>query len=269
MNCFTCETGKRMLTKRLILIFVLLSTSLFCFSQTGDSSKVIHHFSGAASITNNGISFVPSFSLGRPATILLMSLGGERFSIDPDIRFALDGKPWTFLFWARYKLFTEGRFRMHTGAHLGLNFRTNLLSVQGTATENIVVRRYLAGELAPNYFVAKNISIGTYYLYSRGIDEGAVKNTIFITLNSNFSHIPITQQFFLRLNPQFFYLNQDGKTGHYFTSVLTLAKNKFPLSFSSVINKAIRTNIPGKDFLWSLSLVYSFNRNYVPRQPVL
>lgn len=259
-----------MTIKKPLLICILLIASLSCFSQTGDSTKVIHHFSGSVNVTNNGISLIPSFSLGRPATILLMSFGGERFSIDPDIRFGLDGKPWTFLFWARYKLATEGRFRMHTGVHLGMNYRTTQLRLNGAETENIIVRRYLAGELAPSYIVAKNISIGTYYLYSRGIDAGAVKNTHFITLNSNFSRIPITRQFYLRVSPQVFHLSQDRNTGQYFTSVFTLAKNNFPLSFSYFINKTIRTNIPGsKDFIWSLSLVYSFNQNYVPRQPVL
>lgn len=76
-----------------LLFLILISKSLSFFSQTKDSSKVIQHFSGSASITNNGISLVPGFSLGRPAALLLLSMGGERFSIDPDIRFALDGKP--------------------------------------------------------------------------------------------------------------------------------------------------------------------------------
>lgn len=258
-----------MKTKRSLLSLILISTSLACFSQNNDSTKIIQHFSGTASVTNNGISLVPSFSLGKPAALFLLSLGGERFSIDPDIRFALNGKPWTFLFWARYKLFKEGRFRMNTGAHLGLNFRTNTLPVNRVPTETLVVRRYLAGELAPNYFIAKSISIGAYYLYSRGIDAGAVKNTHFITLNSNFSRIPIAKQFYLRVSPQLFYLNQDGATGQYFTSTFTLAKNNFPLSVSSIINKSIRTTIPGKDFIWNMSLVYSFNRNYIPKQPVL
>ncbi len=110
-----------MKAKQSFLIIILTITSLSGFSQKDDSIKIFHHFSGAASVTNNGISLIPSFSLGKPAALLLMSLGGRRFSIDPDIRFALDGKPWTFLFWARYKLLTQGRFRMNTGAHLGLN----------------------------------------------------------------------------------------------------------------------------------------------------
>lgn len=259
-----------MKTKQLLLVFFLAGTSLCSFSQTTDSGKVIHHFSGSASITNNGISLVPGFSLGKPAVLAIMSFGGKRFSIDPDIRFALDGKPWTFLFWARYKLFDEGKFRMNTGAHLGLNFRTSTLPVNNVLTEMNVVRRYLATELAPNYFVAKHISIGSYYLYSHGIDNGTVRNTHFITMNTNFFLIPITKQFYLRAVPQIYYLYQDSKDGYYFTSTFTLARQNFPLSISSIINKELRSNIPGsKDFIWNVSLVYSFSRNYVPRPRVL
>ena len=249
-------------------LILLMSTS-FCFGQASDSAKPVQHFSGAVNVTNNGISLVPSFSLEKPAVMVIMSLGGERFSFDPDIRFGLDGKPWTFLFWARYKLVPKGRLRMNTGVHLGMNFRTTMLSINNVPAENIVVRRYLAGELAPSYFVAKNISIGPYYLYSRGIDNGAVRNTHFVTLNSNFSRIPITQHFYLSLSPQVFYLAQDGRKGYYITSLLALAKNNFPLSVSYLINKKLHSNIPSRDFISSVSLIYSFNRNYVPKQPIL
>ena len=255
--------------KTSLLVFALLNLTYLTFSQKVDSTKSIHHFSGSASITNNGISLVPSFSLAKPAVVFLLSFGGNRFSIDPDIRFGLDGKPWTFLFWARYKLITQGRLRLNTGVHLGLNFRTSLLPVNSVPTESIVVRRYLAGELAPNYFITKNISIGTYYLYARGVDNGTIRNGHFLTINANFSHLPISQSFYLRLNPQVFYLYQDGKEGYYGTALLALANNNFPLSVSYLINKKFRSDIAGKDFISSLSLIYSFRRNYVPKSPVL
>lgn len=255
--------------KRLLFISVLAVKLLPCFSQQADTTKVIHHFSGSASVTNNGISLVPSFSLERPAVLFLLSMGGERFSIDPDIRFGLDGKPWTFLFWARYKLVPVGRFRLTTGAHLGMNFRTSLHSINGAPTENTIVRRYLAAELAPSYLVARNVSVGTYYLYSRGLDAGTVKNTHFITLNSNISRLPIGKQFYLRLNPQVFYLKQDSKEGNYMTVLTALAKERFPLSVSYLINKKMSGDIPGKDFISSVSLVYSFNRRYMPQLQVL
>jgi hypothetical protein len=122
-----------------------LAISHLCFAQTSDSTKTTLRVSGSAYLTNNGISLVPSFSLGRPAAMVLMSIGGKKFSFDPDIRFALDGKPWAFLFWARYKPFRGGKFRMNTGVHLGLNHMTSTVSTGNLPFEAHIVRRYLAG----------------------------------------------------------------------------------------------------------------------------
>jgi len=252
-----------------LLVFLSISVSLNCLSQTNDSVQTYHHFSGAATVTNNGISLIPTFSLGKPAVLVLLSLGGKRFSVDPDIRFSLAGKPWVVLFWARYKLINEGKFRLNTGMHLGMNFRNLTLSASDP-TEIIAARRYLAAELAPNYFVAKNISIGSYYLYSHGMDYGAAKNTHFVTFNTNFSHITLSKKIYLRAVPQVYYLYQDGMEGYFFTSAFTLARQNFPLSVSSIINKLMHSNkTDTRDFVWNISLNYSFSKNYVPKTPVL
>ena len=246
-------------------LFVILftCTGLYSFSQKADSTQTIKHFSGSASVTNNGISLVPSFSLAKPAVIFLLSLGGQRFSFDPDIRFELNGKPWAMLFWARYKLITQSKFRLHTGAHLGLNFRNTLIMINNIPTENSIARRYLAAELVSNYYFTKNISAGSYYLYSRGLDNGTVKNTHFVTLNANFSHMALTKDFYLRFNPQVFYLYQDGRKGYYTTGLLAFAKTNFPVSISYLINKKISGNIASKDFISSFSLIYSFSKKFV------
>ena len=246
------------------MLFALLMLSHFSFSQKKDSAKSISHFSGSISITNNGISIVPSFSLGKPAAIFSLSVGKNRYSFEPDLRFSLGGKPWSFLFWGRYKLVTTDKFKMNTGAHLGLNFKTSVIPINGDSSETTVTRRYLAGELSPNYFLSKNFSVGLYYLYSHGLDAGTIGNTHFITFNLNYSNIKITDQFFLNINPQFYYLKLDAQDGIYFTSSLTVAKKNFPLAVSAIINKEIKSNISGsKDFLWNVSLVYTFNKKYV------
>lgn len=247
-----------------LMLFALLMLSHFSFSQKKDSAKSISHFSGSISITNNGISIVPSFSLGKPAAIFSLSVGKNRYSFEPDLRFSLGGKPWSFLFWGRYKLVTTDKFKMNTGAHLGLNFKTSVIPINGDSSETTVTRRYLAGELSPNYFLSKNFSVGLYYLYSHGLDAGTIGNTHFITFNLNYSNIKITDQFFLNINPQFYYLKLDAQDGIYFTSSLTVAKKNFPLAVSAIINKEIKSNISGsKDFLWNVSLVYTFNKKYV------
>ncbi|HMU46193.1 MAG TPA: hypothetical protein PKC72_07495 [Chitinophagaceae bacterium] len=252
-----------------LFIVLFTCTGLYSFSQKADSTQHIKHFSGSASITNNGISLIPSFSLQKPAVIFLLSLGGQRFSVDPDIRFGLDGKPWTMLFWVRYKLITQSKFRLLTGAHLGLNFRSTEIAINNIPSKNSIARRYLAAELAPNYYFTKNISAGAYYLYSRGLDDGTTKNNHFVTLNANFSHLAFSKEIYLRISPQVFYLFQDGRKGYYTTGLLALAKNNFPLSLSFLVNKRISGNIPGKDLISSFSLIYSFNQKFVPNKNVL
>jgi hypothetical protein len=252
--------------QKITLLFVVMLSILtqYSFSQGADSTKSISYFSVAVSATNNGISIVPSFSLGKPAAIFNLSMAKNRFSFEQDLRFSLAGKPWGFLFWGRYKLITNRRFQMNAGTHLGLNFRTSTLLLNGDSSETTVARRYLAGELFPRFSVTKNISIGIYYLYSHGLDAGTIGNTHFVTFNTNFSNLKITDQFFINVNPQLYYLKLDTQDGFYFTSSFTVAKKNFPFSVSAIINKEINSNITGsKDFLWNVSLAYAFSKKYV------
>jgi hypothetical protein len=244
-----------------LLLFFLLAY-LSSFAQPADSTKNTSHFSGAVSVTNNGISLVPTFSLGKPATIFNLSLGKGKLSFEPDMRFALEGKPWSFLFWWRYQLVKTKKIAIKLGAHPALNFKSTTVTINGITQNQIIARRYLAGELSPNYLFKKNISIGIYYLYSRGLDYGAPKNTHFLTLNSNFSNIKLPDQFFIKFTPQLYYLKQDQLDGYYCTATVTLARQHFPLSLSTIVNKTIQTNIASKNFVWNLNLIYSFNKTY-------
>lgn len=244
-----------------VLVFLLFVH--FSFSQKTDSIKRISHFSGAISITNNGISLVPTFSLGKPAAIFNLSMGKGKLSFEPDLRFALEGKPWSFLFWWRYKLLNEGKFRMNIGVHPALNFKAMQLPVNGDTTDVIVARRFLAAELMPTIQLSEKFSVGMYYLYSRGFEKTVAKHTHFLTLNCTISGINFPGKLYMKLSPQFYYLKQDNRDGFYFTSSITVAGRNFPLSVSAIINKSVQSNISGsKDFVWNASLVYSFNKNY-------
>ena len=254
--------------KGLFLLLIFWGNSCLSFAQKIDSTKSITYFSGSVNVTNNGISLVPNFSLGKPAVIINLSAGKSRLTFDPDIRFSLSAKPWTMLFWLRYKVVPTGKFRLTTGTHLGLNFKINTLPINGDTAETNIVRRYFATELVPSYFITKNISAGLYYLYSHGLDAGTVKNTHFLVFNTNFSNIKITKEFFIRFTPQVYYLKQDVRRGTFFSSSLNIAKKNFPLSASAFINQRLTGDIEGsKDFIWSASLIYSFNKSYYPKPP--
>ena len=101
-----------------------------------------------------------------------------------------------------------------------------------------------------------------YYLRSIGFEESSVKNTHFITLNANFNKIRLYKTYYLKFSPQIYYLKMDENDGFYATTTLTLAKTDFPLSIQSIMNKTIESGIPSKDFLWNVSLIYSFGKQY-------
>jgi hypothetical protein len=249
-----------------LLVFALIFFSSLAFSQNIDSTKSVRYFGAAATVTNTGISLLPTFSLGKPAAIFDLNVGNERLSFEPQFRFALEGKPWSFIFWWRYRLLQKEKFKITIGAHPAILFRTLPVGINGVIAESLVAQRYLAEEFTANYFVTKNISIGLYYLHSNGFDEGAIKNTHFITINSNFSNIKLSKKFYMKFNPQVFYLRMDGVDGYYATATVTLARQNFPVSIQSILNQAIKTNIITKnDFLWNVSLIYSFRNEYKKR----
>lgn len=242
--------------KNNILLFVFLHLGLLVFSQNTDSTKT--EVSGAVSVTNNGISLVPTFSLGKPAAIFDVSIRKKRLSFEPQLAFAFeDVKPWYFIFWLRYKLVETPKFNMGVGFHPGFVFSTNTLFKNGIPKEYFTAERYFVGELSPNYALSKNVSVGLYYLHSRGYNSD-LKQLNFLGLNSNFSNISLGNKFFMKIMPQIYYLKTDEKDGVYFTSSFTLAKKGLPLAISSTINKKIKSNIPSDDLVWNLSLVYSY-----------
>jgi hypothetical protein len=254
------------LPQRSLSLFILLWITFFSFSQENDSTTAAGHFGGAITVTNNGISFIPNFTLGKPAVIFDMSAGKGKLSFEPQFRFALEGKPWSILFWWRYKILNTDKFQVNFGAHPALSFKTVNIMIDSVPKEKITADRYIAGEITPYYFPVKNIGVGINYFYGHCLEQNLPKNTHMLSFRVSFSNIRISDQFFFRFLPQVYYLRIDKDDGFYVSSFLTFARRNFPLSISSVINKAIETDIPaGKDFLWNVSLIYSFNREYIEK----
>ena len=242
--------------KKLLILFVFFFISFSIYSQEN-----LINISGNVSVTNNGISLVPTFSLDKPAAIINLNFSAKKLSFEPDLRFSLEGKPWTFMFWWRYKVINkESRFKLRLGAHPALNFKEKTLY---TSTNNpvtsIVARRFITTEVVPNYKLTDNISVGIYYLLGFGLDE-TVKKTNFLTLNTSFQKLRLFQNFNFSFTPQIYYLKTDDRDGFYFTSNFSLRHNNFPFSISSIINKEIKSDVLGsKNFNWNLSLVYYFD----------
>lgn len=253
---------KAMGKRALILAFAILL--LPGYSQVADSTKSVFHVGGGVLATNNGISLLPTFTLGKPAVMFDIKAGNNRLTFEPQFRFAMEGKPWSYLFWWRYKLIHNKKFLLRIGTNPSISYRTiKIYEPNGDTTEVVRPLNFLAGEFAPNYYIRDNISVGIYYMHSHGFSTKSTRDTEFLTVNINFSNIRLSKKLYMRFVPQAYYLKMDGRDGFYATTSLALALKNFPLSIQSIMNQAIQSNIiTKKDFVWNISLVYFVNKDF-------
>ncbi|TDQ19442.1 hypothetical protein DFQ04_1263 [Algoriphagus boseongensis] len=234
---------------------------LLCNSNPA-AAQGIKHFNGTITATNNGISIIPSFSLGRPAVFFDLSVGGDRLSFDPMFRFGMNGKPWSFVLWWRYKLIKDSRFTLTAGAHPAFLFQDMEVIVDGKPQKMFIANRYLAGEINQMYKFSDKFSAGIYYLHGSGFNPTGPKNSDFLALNTVISNLRLGKEFKLRMNPQFYFLSVDKGNGWYVTSSFTLSKDNFPISFQTLFNQKLSSTVPGDDLVWNVSLLYNFANNY-------
>ena len=221
-------------------------------------------FRADLSVTNNGFSIIPAFTLGDPAAFLDMKMGSKRLSFEPQFRWALEGRPWSFVFIYRYKAIIKPKFQLSIGGHLpALNYITANVLINGIQEEVSVARRFLAAEIFPSYKFSNNISVGIYYLRGHGFQKHAPQNSNFLSLQGNFNKIKLVGKTYFSFNPQIFYLKVDSNDGFYMNATTTFGVFNFPLSISSIVNKAIQSDIAAKDFDWNVSLVYTLDKTYV------
>jgi hypothetical protein len=240
------------------IVFALIIVSFSNFAQ--DAGK--KHIGGTITATSNGISIIPSFSLGRPAVFFDLSMGGERLSFDPMIRFGMDGKPWSFILWGRYKVIKDKRFSLSIGGHPAFLFQEKEMIVDGKQEKLFVANRYLAGEINTDFKVTEKFSVGLYYLRGAGVQVISAKNSDFLALNVGLPEIKFPKDIRLTINPQFFFLQVDENSGYYANAALTVKKGDLPFQFQTFFNHKIKSTIPSDDLVWNVSLMYKFNSTF-------
>lgn len=254
---------KMIFNKKTILSSCILTLSYFAFGQSKDSTQTPSFFGGVITATNNGISLIPSFTLGRPAVLFDLTMGKGRWSFDPMLRFGMDGKPWSFILWGRYKLFDRPQFKMSIGAHPSFVFRdVTVITNTGVEKNYLNAQRFFAWEATPLYFINKRIGFGINYLGSRGLTKDIVQYTTFIAFKSVMPHISLNKDYYLSFIPQVFYLKMDKNEGTYASAIVGIAKNNFPISISTIMSKKIKSEVAGKDFVWNIQLNYNINNRY-------
>ncbi len=259
--------------RRINIILLLLPLLVFgklAFGQSADSTKHSLKFSGTVAANNNGFSLVPTFSLGKPAVQTGFNISGNkgRLSFHPQFWYSmLDYKPWSFIFIWRYKLVKKEKFDLILGTHApAINFRSATVTENGVEKDVVKARRfYPALEVLPYYYLNKNVSLSIYYLFGKGIEKEVSSKNHFLSLRADFNNLPLSKQLYLKFNPQVYYLAIDDADGIYAAGSLALAHRKWPLSVSTMMNKAVKSEIAVSDFEWNVGLTWAFGREFVEK----
>lgn len=248
---------------RIIYAGFLITLTYTIQAQSGDSTRQASFLTGVITATNNGVSLIPSFTLGKPALLFDLSMGRGRWSFDPMLRFGMNGKPWAFIFWGRYKVVNQPKFKMSVGAHPSFVFRdVEVSGVTGIETQYLNAQRYFAWEATPVYYPHPRVGLGFNYLGSVGLTRDIIQNTTFLALRVIMPHIALSSKTYLSFVPQAFYLKMEDLDGTYGSATIGLAQSPWPFSISTILSKKINSRIAGKDFIWNIQFNYHLNNRY-------
>ncbi|MCP9770487.1 hypothetical protein EGI22_21475 [Lacihabitans sp. LS3-19] len=246
--------------KALLFILFVLLPFFDLIAQKSDSVKVQEPLKASANINinNNGISLFPNLTYGKPAVILNVSLGKKGIFFEPELRWGLNGKPWSYIYWMRFKIKNRQHFGFNVGAHPSYVIRPSTVSINGKEEQRYISQRYVATEVVPVYIHSPKFQLGLYALYSKGLDSYAVQNSYFVSLQPRFPHIDISKKYYLSLFPQLFYLDLDGKKGTYINESLRINRKDCPVGISSIVTYKLKSTIPGDNFVWNVGLNVRF-----------
>src|SRR5262249_11778679 len=87
------------------LAFAAASQAQGAAAQGAGAQGAAHtSVSGQVTITNNGMSTIPAFTLGSSAALFYLFVRRGPVSLEPEYRMGLDGRPWALIIWGRYRL---------------------------------------------------------------------------------------------------------------------------------------------------------------------
>ena len=250
-------------------IKTLIFSSFFLFTslnaQDEKKDKKLIEFSGNINLTNNGFSFIPLFSLGKPATTINLSISGKRLSFDPQFRFDLDGiRPWSFLFIWHYKLIQKEKFTLRLGTYFpAYAFTKTNYTINFKSVDVLTPQRYFIWSSYINYIISNKVNLGLFYLNGKGLEKTDQNDQAsFISLRSNIRNINLIKSLSININSEIYFLKVDLNHGYYMAQTISIKYDNLPFYLSSTFNKAIDSNINAKTFDWNIAVNYSFKSLY-------
>jgi hypothetical protein len=240
------------------LTLIAIFSTLYAYAfEKKDSTQAQIKVSGNVLVTNNGISPVPAFSLGKPAIMTAFLINKGNFSFNPQFNYGIDGKPWSSNNWLRWQ-FPIKKFTFRTGVNWSLFFKQATVTENGETFTVKRVNRYFETELAAFYQINNKTLVQTMFWHDEGMDVDAVKRGSFFSLMATFSKIPLSKSVKMTLIPHVFYLDNKIPFRGYFTSgtaIFSYKNSPFSISVQGV--KPIWVK-PEASSSWNVGLNWSF-----------
>ncbi|MER0439920.1 hypothetical protein [Emticicia sp. W12TSBA100-4] len=246
---------KNTLCLKTILLLLFYNTAIF--AQKADSLKKAEplHASANIQITNNGVSLFPNLMLGKPATIINLTVGKKHIFFEPELRWRLNGEPWSYIFWLRYRSKRTEHFSWHVGAHPSYVVRPSQVTINGNLENRWVANRFLAAEFVPVLHHSAKFSLGLHILGSKGLDKNyGVQKSTYVSLQPRFPNIGISKNYYLGFFPQVFHLTLDDKKGYYYSHMISINRKKMPVYLSSIFTCKLNSTIAGDNVVWNVAL---------------
>ena len=246
-----------------LLIFII---PIFCFSQSNDK----YFFKGNINVNNNGIDWVPLFSRDKPSLIANFSLGKDRFSVNPLIRYELDGfQPWGLDIWWNYKIKQSGKFNFDLGGLFPGVINQNI-SVLDKSLPKTILQPWVTAIVNPtvSYAFSKSFKLSLSYfeiIPLKIVNKSQLEHGRVIILSPLFKRLLITNKIYLSWTPIIYTVQiENNKTGLFSAQTINIGIKNFPFSISSVMNKPIYFgDLSGKNFDWNIGINYSFDLKLV------
>lgn len=243
--------------RKTFLLFLFCNISVLAQKKDSLQKAEPLHASANIQITNNGVSLFPNLMLGKPAAIINLTVGKKHIFFEPELRWRLNGEPWSYIFWLRYRPTRTKHFSWHVGAHPSYVVRPNQVTVNSKLENRWVAQRFLAAEFVPVWHHSPKFSVGFHILFSKGLDKnyGTQKSSYF-SLQPRFPAIDISKDYYVGFFPQIFYLTLDNSKGVYYSHMLSFNRKKLPIYLSTVFTYKINSTITGDKVVWNVGLNY-------------
>ena len=224
-----------------------------------DSTRYKPELSGVITLTSNGISQIPAYSLDKPAISAFFYLKLKRFSYEPDINYGIDGRPWGMGNSFMYLVADKKKLKFKSGLALGLAFSYPEVLQGGEMIKINKSERYLIAKFIPSYLISNKTTLSINYWNAHNLEQKSINSINFLSAVLSILNVSVSQRIYCSIFPQIFYLNVDGEDGIFFSPTAAFGIKNFPLYLSSQVNATLYTNM-GSDpgFKWNVAINYKF-----------